>query len=103
MKKVIHLTDLQKLQAQDSFAGRPNEKDGIILFEVTGKFENGFEMDIQIPNCRDTESNGNENYFNIVLFSEHGEELGCDVGDIGEIEGEYTVYDGNTDYTVVLE
>ena len=63
MNKVIteiRLTPDQVQEAEDSWAGDPDTKDSVVLFRVVGKFPNGFEMDIEIPNCR-TEK---ENYIN---------------------------------------
>jgi hypothetical protein len=101
MEEVItttQLTALQIKQAEDSYESHPDTKNGVILFRVTSKFDNGFEMDIEIPNCREDE----ENYFNIVLFDKNGAELNCDYGDVGVILDDYTVMYDNKLYTTKL-
>jgi len=101
MNKVIteiRLTPDQVQEAEDSWAGDPDTKDSVVLFRVVGKFPNGFEMDIEIPNCR-TEK---ENYINYVLFDKQGTELGCGIDDVGVIIGDYTIEFEDIEYIVKL-
>lgn len=91
------------VQAKDAYAGRPDEKDGNVLFSITGKFNNGFEMDVKIPNCRDVESNGGENYIDYVLFDPEGHELSCGYSDHMDICGEYQLECDGTQYTFIIK
>lgn len=64
---------------------------GESTFTVTAKFDDGYQMDVKLCGCQDSEP-----WTEAVLFNKCGSECGCtDPGDVDDMVGEWSIeYDG---------
>lgn len=101
MKTTIRIPKTEAKQLQTLLSGNfPCENSGDIIQTFTGKFENGFEVDIKVCNCDDRSG---APWIDAVLFDNNGCEIMClDVRDT--LLGEYIfdmLHDHGTDVFVV--